>query len=171
MHHVQVPIFDYYHRRYRLSSTATPLNSQSDASIRKKNKNNVINRSERIICVRYPHPFISGHFFLRENTPIYNTRIIVYILYFKCLRIRIFGGFAPTHGTTVSDAKKHDTPFKCRDETKTSISKLGGTILLLLYYFYYTMCCYRFGTRTLSCNPDPHKLSYDSFPALNMIMY
>lgn len=148
------------------SSLSSIINSDAieqpkcDAS-KKTNKNNVINRSERIICIRYPHPFISEHFF-RERIRLYITHVL-----YKYYTLNVYGslgGLLPHTVRRCQMPKNTTQPFKCRDETKTSISKLGGTILLL-YYFYYTMCCCRFGKRTLSSNSDPHKLSYDSFPA------
>jgi len=132
----------------------------------KKNKNNVINRFERIIYT-VSAPFLYRDIFFRETTPIYNINVLYTYYTLNVYGFGSLGGFAPTHSTTVSDAKKNITqPFKCRDKTKTSTSELGGTILLLLllllYYFYYTMCCW-FRTRALS-NSDPHKLFNDFIP-------
>lgn len=112
-------------------------------------------------------PFYIGTFFFE--------RIRLYITHMYCIQYTYYtlnvygfgslGGLLPHTVRRCQMPKNTTQPFKCRDETKTSIFKLGGTILLLLYYFYYTMCCCRFGARTLLSISDPHKLSYDSlFP-------
>lgn len=102
-----------YHRQ-------SPFSSRSDAS-EKKNKNNIINRSERIIDIYILYTYtISAPFYIRTffsvdyayymyNIILYRIIYNTYIYISKMSTDFIFGGFAPTHGPTVSDAKKHDT--------------------------------------------------------------
>jgi len=113
-------------------------------------------------------PFYIGTFF-RERIRLYtyNTCIVYTHYTLNVYGFGSLGGLLPHTVRRCQMPKNTTQPFKCRDETKTSISKLGRTILLLLYYFYYIiMCCCRFGTRTLSTNSDRHKLSYDSLFSL-----
>jgi len=160
-----------YHRQ-------SPFSSRSDASEKKK-KNNIINRSERIIDIYIYYTYtISAPFYIRKFFSvdyayymyniilyriIYNTHIYIFL---KCLRILSLGGSLPHTARRCQMPKNMTRPFKCHDETKTSTSELGGTILLLLLYYSYciTMLLLLVENTIALSNSDPHKLSHYFFP-------